>query len=286
MFYYAVGQTSQGKKQITTTTETDYDSNEVATTQKVTTYGYENPAHYQVTKTETTNSKNEVLRTQLSYPQDLVLTGQTTEMQKLVAQNKIDIPIKTETFVNNVQTSESITKYEESAATGNALLPKEIHSSKGTIETFPFSNSNRKINFTLYDTDVVAGVTVGNGNVLEYSLENGTPVSIIWGYNKTQPIAKIENAAYSQVTSYVANIQNLSNTGTETNLILALNALRTSLPNAMITTYTYIPLVGVSTITDPKGDKIIYTYDAAGRLQFVKDAQGNLLSENQYYYKN
>jgi YD repeat-containing protein len=284
-FYYAIGQTSQGKKQIISTIETDYDANEVASTQKTTTYGYENPVHYQVTKTETTNSKNEVLRTQLSYPQDLVSTGQVTEMQKLVTQNKIDKPIKTETFVNNIQTSESITKYEESAATGNILLPKEIHSSKGAIETFPFNNNNRKITFTLYDSDVVSGATVGNGNVLEYLQENGTPVSIIWGYNKTQPIAKIENAIYSQVKSYVANIQSLSNTGTETNLILALNALRTSLPNAMITTYTYIPLIGVSTITDPKGETITYTYDSFGRLQFVKDRQGNLLSENQYYYK-
>jgi YD repeat-containing protein len=242
--------------------------------------------HNQVTKTEITNSKAETLRTQLSYPQDQVTTGQVTEMQKLITQNKIDKPVKTETFVNNVQTSESMTKYEESTATGGALLPKEIHTSKGTVETFPFTAANRKINFTLYDTDVVNGVTVGNANVLEYSLENGTPVSIIWGYNKTQPIAKIENATYSQVISYVTNLQNISNTGTETDLIAALNSLRTSLPNAMVTTYTYKLLIGVSTITDPKGDTITYSYDTAGRLEFVKDAQGNLLSQNQYRYKN
>jgi YD repeat-containing protein len=285
-FYYSVGQTSQGKKVLTTTIETDYDSNEAPTTVKTTTYGYQNPLHNQVTKTEITNSKAETLRTQLSYPQDQVTTGQVTEMQKLITQNKIDKPVKTETFVNNVQTSESMTKYEESTATGGALLPKEIHTSKGTVETFPFTAANRKINFTLYDTDVVNGVTVGNANVLEYSLENGTPVSIIWGYNKTQPIAKIENATYSQVISYVTNLQNISNTGTETDLIAALNSLRTSLPNAMVTTYTYKLLIGVSTITDPKGDTITYSYDTAGRLEFVKDAQGNLLSQNQYRYKN
>ncbi|WP_345143940.1 hypothetical protein, partial [Flavobacterium ginsengiterrae] len=243
-FYYAVGKTSQGKKVLSSTLEVNYDSNENPTTQKITTYSYENPAHYQLTKTETKNSKTETLRTQMSYPQDLVSTEQTTEMQALINQNKISIPVKTQTFVNNVKTSESNTKYEQSTVTGNMLLPKEIHSSKGLIETFPFSDSNRKIKFTLYDSDLINGLALGNGNVLEYTVESGTPVSIIWGYNKTQPIAKIENASYSQVSSYVSNLQDISNTGTQTDLINALNTLRTNLPDAMVTTYTYIPLVG------------------------------------------
>ncbi|WP_170830250.1 RHS repeat protein [Flavobacterium anhuiense] len=286
IFYYAVGQTSQGKKQIIKTIETDYDENENPTNEKITTYSYENPIHHQLTKTETVNSKSKTLRTQLSYPQDLISTEQTAEMQTLINQNKISQPVKTETFVNNVQTSESNTKYELSSTTGGVLLPKEIHSSKGLVETFPFNDANRKVKFTLYDTDAINGVAFGNGNVLEYAPENGAPVSIIWGYNKTQPVAKIENASYSEVQPYAANIQNLSNTGNEADLISALNALRNALPNAMVTTYTYIPLVGVSTITDPKGDKTTYTYDSFGRLESVRDNAGNILSENQYHYKN
>ena len=41
----------------------------------------------------------------------------------------------------------------------------------------------------------------------------------------------------------------------------------------------------VTSITDPKGDKITYEYDEFNRLKQVKDKNGNILSENQYNYK-
>ena len=66
----------------------------------------------------------------------------------------------------------------------------------------------------------------------------------------------------------------------------ALNGLRSSLPNALVTTYVHFPLVGVSTITDPKGDITTYTYDDSNRLKNIKDKNGNVLSEYIYQYKN
>ena len=115
-------------------------------------------------------------------------------------------------------------------------------------------------------------------------------------YNGKYPIAKIENAsqptndnASQGLTLINSNLSNVaieaSNSGSEAELITALNGLRNSLPNAMVTTYTYKPLIGVSTITDPKGDKVTYSYDSFGRLQSVKDKDGNVLSENQYNYR-
>jgi len=50
----------------------------------------------------------------------------------------------------------------------------------------------------------------------------------------------------------------------------------------MVTTYTYKPLVGVSVITDAKGDKMKYEYDELGRLIRVRDKFDNILSETQY----
>jgi hypothetical protein len=123
------------------------------------------------------------------------------------------------------------------------------------------------------------------GHPLEVKQEDGMHICYIWGYNQTQPIAKIENATYAQVLPHVANLQTLSNGNNEQNLINALNNLRTLLPNAMITTYTYKPLIGISTVTDSKGDKQTYHYDTFNRLEFVKDKDGNILSENKYHYR-
>lgn len=64
------------------------------------------------------------------------------------------------------------------------------------------------------------------------------------------------------------------------------NQLRSLLPNAMVTTYEYIPLVGVKTITQPNGEKIHYEYDDFNRLQFIKNSEGNILKENEYHYKD
>ncbi|SHM44453.1 hypothetical protein [Flavobacterium chilense] len=226
-----------------------------------------------------TNSANETIETKNYYAQDPEMASQPM-INDLIATNITGVPLLTQSYKAGTKISEQLTNYDQGTATSNLLVPQAIYAAKFP-NTFPnlanIGKLERKISLDQYDD---------KGNIVQYTLENGAPVSFIWGYYKSQPIAKIENATYSQVSSYVANLQGLSNTGTETDLINALNALRSSLPNAMITTYTHIPLIGVSTITDPKGDQITYIYDSLGRLRFVKDAQGKLLSENQYHYKN
>jgi len=61
-----------------------------------------------------------------------------------------------------------------------------------------------------------------------------------------------------------------------------------------ISTYTYDPLIGVTSITSPSGIKEVYGYDSANRLieikQQEKDTSGNLIlktiKEFNYNYKN
>lgn len=129
-----------------------------------------------------------------------------------------------------------------------------------------------------------------NNNLIDFSDKAGNHTVWLWGYNGTKIIAEIKGLTINDIPqSTINNLKTLSNldidTSAENTLINALNNLRNSFPNAMVSTFTHDPLIGVTTITDPKGDTQYYTYDTFGRLQYVKDRNGNILSENEYHYK-
>jgi YD repeat-containing protein len=123
-----------------------------------------------------------------------------------------------------------------------------------------------------------------HGQVREVSKTNGTHITYLWGYNYNYPVAKIENATYAQVAAIVDEntIQNLSGTTLESTL----DALRSGLSEAMVSTYVYAPLIGVRQTTDPRGITTYYQYDGMGRLKYVLDHNQHLLSSNSYHYKN
>lgn len=63
-----------------------------------------------------------------------------------------------------------------------------------------------------------------------------------------------------------------------------IDELRLAPVGAQLTTYTYDPLVGMTSQTDPSGRTTTYEYDAVGRLVRTRDEQGRLLSQQEYHY--
>lgn len=55
--------------------------------------------------------------------------------------------------------------------------------------------------------------------------------------------------------------------------------------DAMMTTYTYDPLIGMTSQTDPSGKMITYEYDGFGRLKTVLDQDKNVLKTMDYQYQ-
>lgn len=140
----------------------------------------------------------------------------------------------------------------------------------------PAPEYKKTINYDLYDEF---------GNVLQFRNNQNICTSVVWGYNKQYPIAVFENLNYSQLSGYINNLQIISNTGSETNLISALNSLRVVFPSANVTSYTYIPLVGVRTITDSRNYTTQYIYDLNNRLSKILDSEGNIISETRYNFR-
>ncbi|WP_185226573.1 RHS repeat domain-containing protein [Chryseobacterium indologenes] len=148
------------------------------------------------------------------------------------------------------------------------------------------NNATTEVTYDQYDT---------KGNLQQYTTKDGISTVIIWGYNQTQPIAKIENAKLADIgQSFITAIVNASNTDAaaganndETNLLNAFNTFRGQLPGYKITTYSYDPLIGVRSITPPSGIREVYVYDAANRLKEIREQSqsGNLLKEFKYNYK-
>lgn len=56
--------------------------------------------------------------------------------------------------------------------------------------------------------------------------------------------------------------------------------------NTLFTTYTYKPLIGMTSKTDSNGFSIYYEYDSLGRLMFIRDHNNNILKYFNYNYKN
>ncbi len=287
------------------TIEKQYDLNGLNPIETTTNYFYDNPDHLQVTRTEVLNSEGNLTKTKMQYPEDItsvvaltydnLTTDELNAINLLKAptninpnrQNRVTTPIQTETIIEDINgnlLSKSVqrTNYKIES---NLVLPFDIQVLKGTYSTT--NTLENRIQYHKYDQDT--------GKPLEISKTDDVHVVYIWGYQNQFPIAKIENATYSQVQEFVSNLQSLSNAdndrtlnydGKEGLLRQALDNLRNQLPNAMVSTYTYDPLIGVTSMTDPRGYTMYYEYDDFNRLLYIKDKAGNILSENEYNYGN
>jgi len=207
--------------------------------------------------------------------------------QLMIDKNMIDIPLETQvtqTIGNITKTlSKTETIYPSSlphAVAGNLVLPLSLQS----YDTQNPSAARTEVTYDRYDS---------KGNILQYTTKDGVPVSVVWGYNKTLPIIKIEGVTYSQIenmiSTYIADSDaDALDPTKEPLLLIGYQRLRKdlSLAGKLITTYSYDPLIGVTSITPPSGILEKYVYDSANRLQKVEDVNGKIIKEYQYHYKN
>ena len=132
----------------------------------------------------------------------------------------------------------------------------------------------------------ISKVESTTGNVLESNNGKGIYNAVLFGYDNLYEVATISNATYQEVideldVSY-SQLQNL----TTASLKVELLKLYDRLPDAAITLSFYDSNGRVvSTIDERKEESFVY-YDAAGRLDYVTDGQGNILKRKEYHFAN
>ncbi|MCJ7935351.1 MAG: hypothetical protein MUW56_17415 [Chryseobacterium sp.] len=231
-------------------------------------------SHHQPTSEKMTYSDQTVHETTYSYAHE-------KGSQKLINANMTGIPLETVMTkkMNSNDAGKTISRVETRYDDPVTLFPTSI------ISTGLQGGTATEVTYDKYDS---------KGNLQQYTTKDGISTVIIWGYNNTQPIAKIENAKLTDIQqSLITALISASDTDAaavpnndETALLNAFKNFKNSLSGYQITTYSYDPLIGVRSITPPSGITEYYLYDSANRLEKVVDVNGKVLKEMKYHYKN
>jgi hypothetical protein len=121
-----------------------------------------------------------------------------------------------------------------------------------------------------------SGLTSANTYVVSYWSKTGV------SYTVTGSASSIQGKTINGWTYFehkVIGVSAVSITGTGD-----VDELRLYPASAQMTTYTYSPVFGMTSQCDVDNRVAYYFYDALGRLQYIKDQDGNILKTIDYHY--
>lgn len=226
-------------------------------------------------RTETVTDSDSQIATSYKYCTDF-----SDNVHQLMSDRfMVGIPVETTLSRNGSYIRGKKTEY---GSFNGMLLPSWEY---GLETTVPLSLSNyadafrQRLQFTSYNDYGLPGQTIMDGSSTAY----------LWGYNNTQLIAEIKNASYQQVQTILGStfIEAVGRKSTPTDAdMAAIRNIQNVLPGSMVTTYTYKPLVGVASTTDPRGFTTYFNYDSAGRLAESYFMDGNVKSIIRNYQYN
>lgn len=228
---------------------------------QTTTYTYNN---LQPSKIVTTNSKGESISKSLKYSYDLSGVYSTMASKNMISQI-IEEKLINETAGSDIYTKK--TNYGIKTDIGG-ILPVSTEIAYGLAPSVVENT------FDAYDQ---------YGNILQMTGPEKVPVSYLWGYFNSYPIAKIEGVTYSEIPSRFISNTSINNPSSDASLRTILSDLRNSFSeNRLITGYTYKYLKGVSSISQPNGSLEYYTYDLGGRLVQISDNNEKIMEKYTY----
>jgi YD repeat-containing protein len=180
-------------------------------------------------------------------------------------------------IVNGDSTSIAYTSFESNGTGGWMLSGGTVDTTKGFTGTKSYTSS-----FTI----TKGGLNSANTYVLSYWTTAALPLTvagIVSGYPIQGKTIFINGNNWTYYEYKITGISTASVSGSGSANV---DELRLYPASAQMTTYTYVPLVGVSSVCDVDNRVTYYQYDGLNRLKVIKDQDGNILKTIQYHYMN
>ncbi|TKG91593.1 hypothetical protein EYV94_21450 [Puteibacter caeruleilacunae] len=218
----------------------------------------------------------------------------TSEMNRSVldslnAKNMVAIPLRKEIFKSDGQVSGFINNYRFMEGNSNYMVLGSM---------YKWNTDDNYVPSVLLDKYDI------KGNLLQSHKRNDISVAYLWGYDKQYPVIKAEGCSSSLLESVVQEITSRYVNGPFDYILNQVGELKTldeltrwkdfnkllrehvSMKDVALSTYTYDPLTGMTSQTDPNGKITYYEYDDFGRLKRIKDDSGSILKQLDYNYTN
>ncbi|WP_163325475.1 RHS repeat protein [Draconibacterium mangrovi] len=239
-----------------------------------TTYEY-NSNNFAVKTITNTLSTGGVQSVKYRYPSDLTI-GVYPAMTSL---NIINVPIEQTSYMNNLVVGSSLKTYK---LYSGRYVPDKVYALETTTPLSSFAvyngstmdshynSSSPEVKFENYDS---------KGNPTQITGKDGITTSYLWDATGNYLMAKVDGATYSQISSLNGKVCSYSSS-------TLYSSLKSLVPGAMISSYSYKPLIGLSTVTDQKGVTQKYDYESFGRLHLIKNDDDHIQSSYNYNYKN
>lgn len=261
-----------GRADLKSTITTDYFGDKAISIEEKFRYNSYNLIDRVTYKMSNTDSITTIIR----YPQDFNVSPYSNMHLKKMINYPIEIVKKRNSKVINAE----LTTYISGT---NTYVPWQKYSLKfinpPTADQFYTGTTN---DYGIADLSVIK--YDDKNNPIEVIDKNGLRKVYLWGYDKERLVAVISNVSYDQIIQLLPNLDTILTNKTFDPS--AIDALRSKLQNAEITTYTYIRDGLMETSRDPRGMSTKYVYDNQGRLSTVKDDKGNPLFKYDYQYRN
>ncbi len=211
------------------------------------------------------NSNDETIETKYYYPPDY---NSVSNFSILTEKNIIGKPVDVRTYNGTKLISGQQTEY------NNYGQPIKLYNFESNVSDILFSLSDpytftHKVSYT-YDST--------SKRIRDEKPVNDSNTAYLWDYSRSYLMAKVVNAYYSQISSQDGKVCTYNS---ET----LYNSLSSLVTGGYITTYSYKPLVGMASQTDPNGVTTYYSYDDFGRLKLIKNDDSHIQNKYQYNYK-